>query len=124
MKRILFQHGWWIWWIIILVLTSIPGQELPDVEITNLDKLVHFTIYFILGMLVQVRFIGLSGNRSVTLRIILILCGVLFAAIDELHQHLIPGRTASWADFFFDSIGMMIAFLVYHQLQKVTNFGG
>lgn len=117
-RNLVQKHGWWIWALTILVLTSIPGKDLPDVEVDDLDKVVHALIYFVLGYLVQLRLLlfGLQNKKFVSR--IWIPAAILFGAIDELHQHFIPGRFPSWGDFIFDVIGIISAYLLFRLFRK------
>jgi VanZ family protein len=93
------------YWVGLFILTSIPGRSLPSVRIS--DKLVHFGAYFLLGGLfliaarIQGRFHFLS-RRPIVCALVIIL---LYAALDEWHQQLIPGRDGSIGDWAADLIG-------------------
>lgn len=71
------------------------------IDVPNIDKLFHFIIYFILGLLLSL--IPIS-------RTVLILIGILYGASDEFHQSFIEGRECSLIDFLFDSLGILLAF--------------
>ena len=92
----------------MLVVSSIPNFKVPGAdEIFGLDKLAHLSEYFILAFLVfKVRS---NYKYSTPIRLCIIL---FFAIIDELHQKLIPGRTAEFFDFAADTIGSLCGFLV------------
>ena len=40
-----------LWSMLILVLCLLPGKDLPTVDIVNFDKLVHFSIYLLLALM-------------------------------------------------------------------------
>lgn len=83
----------------MLGLSSIPGEDLPDLGENNADKLVHIVEYAVLGAL-------LAASRS-TARAALLggLLAALFGVGDELYQGWISGRTSSGWDALADAIG-------------------
>jgi VanZ family protein len=87
---------------VVAVVTSIPNPAVPEV-VSKLDKLVHFSLYSVLGFLAARAVLDFpSGVRSIVLLVAAI---ALFAAADEAHQHWIPGRSADPADWVADVLG-------------------
>ncbi len=93
-----------VWAALMLVLTSLPGSALPQVDGRGLDKLVHLTLYAILGWLAT-RATEARGVRAWR-RALAIVAGIaLFAAADEWHQQFIPGRSMELLDWISDTAG-------------------
>lgn len=94
-----------IHWITIIILTSLPSESLPSVSLG--DKYEHFLAFFVLGFLLYLNF--LYQNKFDLLRnypfILSIIITSLYGAFDELHQLLIPGRSAEFMDWLADFIG-------------------
>lgn len=91
------------WAAVILLSTSIPGPALPPGP-TGSDKLVHFVAYGILGLLAIRAALAHGGAWGRTMAVTL--AGVaVFAALDELHQGLVPGRFPEVADWVADVAG-------------------
>jgi VanZ family protein len=69
------------------------------------DKLIHFTMYFILGfgLVWSLRATRYKFNRYIVL--IAALVGLLYGAFDEFHQSFVPGRMASPFDLIADGLG-------------------
>ncbi len=94
-----------IHWVSILILTSLPSDQLPSVEVG--DKINHFLAFFVLGFFLnltlkyQKRFPFLKKNILLTTIIIAAAYGLL----DELHQLFVPGRSAEVFDWIADFIG-------------------
>ena len=102
------------WALVILCLSSIPGKNIPRVNIPQIDKLVHFSEYFILGLLTARAFLGTAANISLAKTIILSIIVIsLYAAFDEWHQNFIPDRTCDIFDFSADFIGLSIGVIAY-----------
>lgn len=91
------------WTAFILVLTSLPGSRIPNVGVPNVDKLVHFGLYGVLGLLLTRSLIrpGRLG-RAMLVAVVTI---AVFAAVDEWHQRFIPGRSPDPIDWLADLSG-------------------
>lgn len=76
-----------------------------NLEILNfiLRKGAHFSIYFLLGVSLNVL---LSGDRRLTTVLLCIVIGGLFAVSDEIHQSYTFSRTSSAADMLLDTCGV------------------
>jgi VanZ family protein len=75
-------------------------------------KMAHVTEY---AVLVALWFVALTRERGLSRRRaawIAFLVGVAWAVLDELHQALVPSRTASVTDVAFDALGALAAALV------------
>ena len=94
------------WAALILILTSIPGSRLPALPLSNFDKVVHLTIYGVLGWLAARAW--LSGSRGVTMALVAIALVSYFGAIDEWHQQFIPQRSMDFLDWAADTAGATI----------------
>lgn len=103
-----------LWAAFILLLTSIPGSDIPHVGLLSfrgLDKLVHGTMYAVFAWLAT-RTLVRSG-RPLRTAILLVVLGIaVFAVLDEWHQQFIPGRSMDVFDWFADISGATIGALV------------
>ena len=89
------------WALLLFLLSSIPGEDLDFIPpIFGWDKVGHFILYGILGVLV---FRALSDRRS-AFGLAVLLC-VAYGLLDEIHQIFVPGRTPSIWDLTADAIG-------------------
>ena len=105
-----------LWMGAIFSLSSIPGEFIPQVGIPNIDKLVHFGEYFILGILLVRAFLNSRFNMNLTAIIIVsIAAASLYAATDEWHQNFIPNRIPDIFDFLSDFIGVNMGVLIYRR---------
>jgi VanZ family protein len=103
----------------LFTLTSYPKLPTPETGITNIDKLAHFSFYFIFALLFILMHDPASLNQ--TLRKLLKLALIL-PLIDELHQIPIPGRTFSIWDLLADLLGFSLVFLIFKiRLSKSNN---
>lgn len=105
-----------VWLAFQLTLTSLPGSALPSFPAWRLDWVAHFCIYFGLGFLVA-RAGVMSGWPP---RVLLFAWGAVaaFAALDELHQLLIPGRGTEAMDWLMDFAGSAAGLAMGTQLMR------
>mgnify|MGYP000697259071 CR=1 FL=1 len=90
-----------LWLVVIFILTSLPAPVLPEVRFRHADKLIHFAIYLPLGFLLA-RAFRERGARALLYAAALCLAA---ASCDELHQILVPGRSADILDLLADLAG-------------------
>ena len=99
------------WCLLIFVLSSVPGRNLPEMPAQNADKVVHGLVYGVLGALFQWavrRTWRVSGPAGAALAVVL---ATAYGVSDELHQLLTPGRSADVYDVFADAVGAGIGVL-------------
>ena len=101
-----------VYWVILFVATSIPAQSVPSFGVG--DKVNHFLAYLILAILLyltlsfQEKSIFTQRNAALLTIAVILLYGVL----DELHQMLIPGRSAEFLDWAADAVGAICGVLL------------
>ena len=88
-------------------------------------KFAHFTIYFILGILVFMYLNEYIKNKPIIIYSFLI-CFV-YACTDEFHQYFVDGRYCSFIDVLIDSLGSLTSILllsikVFINNKKSLNF--
>lgn len=92
-----------VWVALTFLLTSIPnpGVRFP---FRFADKAVHMVIYGVMGFLCALwrRESGLPVGRAV---VEALLFSAAVGAVDEVHQHWIPGRSAELLDWSADVLG-------------------
>lgn len=100
------RRAWWVaggWFLVQLSATSVPGRALPSGIGHPLDYAGHLVMYGVLGLLVA-RAASLSDVPVGRLPVLFAVLAFV-AAGDELHQLLIPGRSAAVADWLSDTLG-------------------
>lgn len=108
----LWSHLFWIWTILIIILTAMPYN--PDNIVKDRDYWVrpdyleHISFYIILAVLFVPYFLNKGkGNRYFGL-ILWVITGILFAAITEFYQLYIPNRAFNYWDMFLNVGGIII----------------
>jgi len=84
-------------------------------------KLAHYAIYIIGGMLIiNCAYVyGICNKNAVIYSAIF---GIVYAAIDEMHQLFVNGRSGKIQDVIIDSIGILTGITVYIFFRKVVNW--
>ncbi|MBM4398195.1 MAG: VanZ family protein [Deltaproteobacteria bacterium] len=91
------------WAVLILCATSVPGSALPEAPLG--DKTWHVLAYLPLGVLCA-RAVGRTRpGRTLRAGLLAAAAIVAFAALDEAHQALIPGRFPDPCDALADVAG-------------------
>ncbi len=98
-RKLLITYG-----ILILSISSIPGDSIPRFVLLSWDKLIHIIEYSFLGFLS----VSSIDNKSKNKIIIACLFCLFFAILDEIWQSFIPGRFSSVLDVIADGIGIII----------------
>jgi VanZ family protein len=96
--------------VIQLLVTSVPGRDVPISVGHPVDWFIHAGMYGGLSFLI-LRAVTLSGWS----RRHLVWWGLAlsaYGALDEVHQLLIPGRDASVSDWAFDTAGVVAGLLI------------
>ena len=93
------------WGALIFALSAIPSLSsgLGEWDYV-LRKCAHMIEYAVLGLLLL---------RALGRELPAFVAALAYAAIDELHQHFVPGRHASPVDVVIDAVGVTIGLLVW-----------
>jgi VanZ family protein len=121
-----------LWAGVIFGLSSIPGTQLPPVDLPQADKLAHLLVYSVLGALVLRGVRRKSFGRGVTRLAagasvdvgagvgwrwgdfaVAITLTTLYGISDEIHQHWTPNRTPDWHDVVADLSGAGLGALAF-----------
>ncbi|MBS4028548.1 MAG: VanZ family protein [Ignavibacteriales bacterium] len=108
-----------IWALLIFSLSSISGIKLPF-KLFSFDKLLHFGVFFILGILWARAFLFQEWNETVKRNALLfsVLFVMAYGASDEIHQMFVPGRSPEVYDFLADTLGGILAAILIKILPK------
>jgi VanZ family protein len=107
------------WAFIILVLTMLPGNKLPEVNIYSFDKLVHFGIFGLL-MHLLLKDLKRTGALPGYIKFSFFFC-FLFGTSIEIIQIFVPGRNFSVYDIIANSIGVVLGYFFFKTAEKKTN---
>ena len=98
---------------VILFLSFFNPPETPLNKVTNIDKALHFTMYF--GFCVVLWFEYFKSHRQADPKRLIpwaIIAPIVFSGLIEIGQQtLTPTRAADWWDFLCNSLGCLAAAL-------------
>ena len=98
---------------VILFLSFFNPPETPLDEITNVDKMLHFTMYF--GFCVVLWFEYFKSHEHADAKRLIpwaVIAPIVFSGLIEIGQQLLtPMRAADWWDFLFNTLGCLAAAL-------------
>ncbi|MBI2793417.1 MAG: VanZ family protein [Ignavibacteria bacterium] len=105
---------------LIYWLSDIPNLVPPYLGFDLSDKVIHALAFFTYGISSQLAVLGWMPNAVTGLRVtVSTSIAVMYAATDEAHQLMVPGRTGALDDFVADCIGIALSLLLRSILGKI-----
>ena len=101
----------WTGFITLLSLFSFEGDSLPSINIPHLDKLVHFTFYFVFAFLGCLGYRELKSKNTTIKRAVFlsILAAVIYGMVIEVLQGVATAdRDPDILDFLANSVGAFL----------------
>lgn len=101
-----------LWTLGILAACSIPGRDLPRLDLLEIDKLAHFSIFAGLGWLWMA---ALRTPREVRTARVLV-AGFCYAVLTEIYQGFLPfERTPDPLDALANAAGLSVSVWLYRR---------
>ncbi|MEX0747903.1 MAG: VanZ family protein [Rhodothermales bacterium] len=102
------------WTLLIIILCSLPGASLPDVNIFSADKLGHFGMFAVLSWLWM--FSTKMPFEARSWRVIVL--GLALAGLTEVYQGLfVPGREPEVLDVLANAAGLLAGVWAFRVLK-------
>lgn len=123
-SRFLIIFIFWIYSYLLVQAALVPASNLPDLPFQVNDKLIHFLQFLILFIVSRAYFFPFTARFRVDLNAICFAYGLSLAVVTEILQQTVAGRSASYADFFANGIGLILGYsffwvLKYHKNKQV-----
>ena len=102
--------------LFLIILSLIPVTDLgfPKFQLFEIDKVVHFVMYFSLTMLWC--FASKNFYRS---NFKLLLFAIFFGSVLEIFQHILPfGRYFDLGDLLANSLGAIFGIIILYYIKK------
>jgi VanZ family protein len=111
-----------VWALVVLLATSIPASSIPKVlriSINDLDKLIHFVMFAVLGVLLAFAFYK-QPEKSYTHKnfiFLAVIVGVVFGMITEGVQHFfISSRSGEYLDLVANFFGTVFGTFLFKSI--------
>jgi VanZ family protein len=103
---------------LIFFASSVPGDQLPG---HFWDKLVHFLVYAVLGVLFLIPLAEARLAQVTTGKAgMAVMLSTLYGAFDEVHQAFTPERTPDVRDLFADALGATLGVVAILLLRVIV----
>ncbi len=105
------------WTLLIVAACSVPGTDLPQVDIEWIDKFAHFGLFAVLAWLWLDALSTPLGRRV----ILVVLLGSLFGVLTEFYQWILPWeRTPDVLDAVSNSAGLVAGSGLFTAWRKLS----
>lgn len=103
--------------LLITIGSSIPGKNMPALNIFSFDKILHIIEYFILGYLLM----NVLKDKTYYPRLLTLFVGFMYGVSDEIYQFTVIGRFASTFDVFADMLGLTLSIILFKKFSHIMN---
>ena len=93
-------------------------EEIIEVIEPIIRKLAHYTFYAIGGILIANCVYQFCSEEKRVIAISAII-GIAYAASDEIHQLMVPGRSGNIKDIMIDSIGVLTGIALFLLVKEI-----
>lgn len=112
-----------LWIVIIFILCAIPGEDIPNprLNIPQLDKVVHFGMFFIMSALLS---LTLEQHTRFTLKkiyFISIATAFTYGGLIEILQHYFFSRGGDIWDWLADISGAVVGCISYPLIKRILH---
>ena len=100
--------------LLFLSLIPVPDLGLPKFKLFEIDKLVHFIMYFSLTILWS-----FAAKNFYNSNFKLLLFAIFFGFVLEILQHILPfGRYFDLEDLLANSLGVIFGIIILYYIKK------
>lgn len=116
-----------VWTAIVILATTLPSNSIPKsslLEIPHFDKIVHFGLFFVLAMFIisEQNTLRLQGGLTRKAIILALSFTIAYGLIIEFLQYfLLPTRSGSLFDFLANTLGSIVAVVLYRFVNRITS---
>jgi len=105
----------WVWFIMVIILSVIPATPKSRVTVWGLDFRMdyaeHLVVYFILGLLYVKRKRHVIDEKNI-IKVLYVLMWMIFAVATEFVQKFIAGRSFNPNDMYYNILGIILGLAI------------
>ena len=101
--------------------TDIQKEEKAKSIEHTIRKLAHFSIYFVVGILLISLFLTYN-LKNIDRYFLSQIIGIIYATSDEIHQSFTPGRSPQFTDVLIDNLGVFTGIIIILLLFKLIKY--
>ena len=122
------QNYWKTLLIAALILTAsiLSGKQLnkvPVFEIKNLDKIIHFSMYFVLVLSMFSSYLKSFTNITAQTKIAIVLLAAFYGlSLEGVQYYFTADRSAEVADMIANTVGCVVGLFLYPTLFRYKIF--
>ena len=103
------------WAIVILILSALPGRDLPKIDLFQADKIAHVLVYLVLFILLMYWFSAVELKTAwVKAFVIVVLYGM---AMEFMQDTFFPERFFDWADAVANAVGAGLGIVIFRYIR-------
>ena len=116
-KKLLVQFSpAFLYFLLTVYLFTLPGNQIPSIDWMHklqVDKLVHFSLFFVLVFLLYLPFYKKNypiKTKNIFLISVVIICIGYGIAVEFIQKYYIPNRSFDLYDIVADTLGSVVAY--------------
>ena len=117
--KYIFPSLFWMCVMALVLFGRFSKSMFPDMSLSHVDKLVHFFLFFVLGVCYYwtLRFVFVKTTLYSWVFSFVVIIGISVAGLTELIQeYCLSHRRGEWADFCADAFGIVIGSLLFKRV--------
>jgi VanZ family protein len=108
------------WSVLILILTLLPGSDMPKTDLLSFDKIAHLGIFSVLVILLIIgfkkqydfRFLKTNAEKAA------LGLALIYGVVIEVLQIFVPGRGFEWFDVLANAMGIGLGYGIFYFIYK------
>lgn len=112
--------------MLVLLLSLLPADTAPKIKfinIPNLDKLIHFFMYFFFS---SASLIDIKNNikypRKLLIFLVILTIAIIGGIIEIIQANFIFGRSGSWFDLLANILGITFGIIIFYKTSIFAKF--
>ena len=113
-----------IWAIVIFVLCTMPATEMPNLKIPYMDKMAHFSVFFVQSVLLSLLLNFQTRKSYFQIIIFSTLLAFAYGGLIEILQSKFFNRSGEFYDLIADIMGGFLGAIAYPTILRFVSKRG